>query len=138
MRILFALLLLVVARLAVADVALEKPWARATPPNSKVGVVYVTMRSTVADEIISLSSPAADRVEVHTTVNEGGTMKMRPTTSLALPPNETVAFQSGGTHIMLIGLRAPLVAGEHIELTVQLRAAGRQTIRVPVLAPTDE
>ena len=137
MRAALALLLLVIAPLVHAEVTIEDAWSRATPPGAKVGVVYATLRSTAEDEIVGLTSPAADRVELHATSNEGGTMKMRPAPSVKLPANQVVRFASGGLHIMLMDLHAPLAAGAHVEITVRFRSAPAQTVRVPVLAPSD-
>ena len=137
MRALWFACMIAAAPLALAEVTVEKPWARATPPNTKVGVVYLTMRSTQADEIISMSSSVAERIEIHTTVSEGGTIKMRPVPLVSLPAGESVRFESGGLHIMLIGLRAPLTAGSKLKLNMELRSGERKSIDIPVLSPTD-
>ena len=72
---------------------------------------------------------------MHTTLNEGGTMKMRPVTDVALPAEKRISFRSGAMHVMLMGLRAPLKAGETIAVTLRLRDAPELTVSVKILAP---
>jgi copper(I)-binding protein len=123
------------AQSANAAVMVEHAWARATPPGSTVGVVYGNFRSDEADEVVGLSSPVAERVEVHASSSEGGMMKMRMLNALALPAKTNVQLQPAGTHIMLTGLRTSLVAGTSFELTLRFRSATPLTLKVRVLAP---
>ena len=120
---------------ASAAVVVEQVWARATPPGSTVGVVYGHVRSEQADELISLSSPVAERAEVHASITENGMMKMRMLNALALPAKTTVQLRPAGTHIMLTGLRAPLVAGTSFDLTLRFRSAPPLTLKVSVVGP---
>lgn len=133
----FALAGAVLVQSASAAVVVEQAWARATPPGSTVGVVYGHLRSDAADELVSLSSPVAERVEVHASINEAGMMKMRKLSALALPAKTSVQLRPAGTHIMLSGLRAPLLAGTSFDLTLRFRSAPPLTLKVTVLAPTD-
>jgi hypothetical protein len=120
-----------------ASVAIEEAWARATPPGSTVGSVYAVLESTVADELVSVSTPLADRVEMHATSEAGGTMQMRPVASVPLPANDAVKFAAGGLHLMLIGLHEPLAAGSTLPLTFNFRSANAVTVEAKILAPDD-
>ena len=51
-------------------------------------------------------------------------MKMRRVEQVAIPAGAEVAFEPGGLHLMLIGLKAPLVAGKSLPLVLQFRDAG--------------
>jgi periplasmic copper chaperone A len=136
MRLWFAAVLFTaLTQTAAADVRAYNLWARATPPGSTVGVVYGELISDRDDELISISTSAAERAEVHMTSNEGGTMKMRPMTAIALPAEKRISFRSGGMHVMLMGLRAPLKAGETIAVTLRFRDAPELIVSAKVLAP---
>jgi len=131
-------LLATVACSSRAAVEIENAWARATPPGSTVASVYAQVQARSADEILSVSTPAAARVEMHATAEDGGMMRMRPVATVALPAGELVKFEAGGLHLMLIGLRAPLVAGSSVPITFNFRSAAPITIAADVVAPGDD
>jgi copper(I)-binding protein len=89
----------------------------------------------MADAIVAASSPVAETVEPHRTVNEGGVMRMLPARDLALPAGNLVEFKPGGLHIMLIGLKAPLRQGDSFALTLRFRTAAPVTVQVKIGAP---
>lgn len=135
---------LVVALLAMtgcgarAGIEFDNVWARATPPGSTVASVYAQVKANAADEIVSVASPVAERIEVHATTEDAGVMQMRPVTTVTLPANEVVEFKAGGLHLMLLGLHAPLAAGSSFPITFNFRSAAPVTIQVDVVAPGDE
>src|SRR3954465_5211656 len=58
---------------------IDHPWAIATPNGAKVGAGYMTITNegSEPDRLVALTSPAARKVTMHSSVNEGGVMKMR-------------------------------------------------------------
>jgi copper(I)-binding protein len=109
-------------RIAVADA-----WARPTPPGATTGAVYavLTNRSASADALVSASSPAAARVELHVMTMAGGVMSMRAMAlPAAVPAGGALRFAPGGAHIMLTGLKGPLSIGAHVPVTLTFRRAG--------------
>lgn len=65
-------------------------------------------------------------------VHENGMMKMRALDVLPLKAKQQVALGSDGNHLMLIGLKKPLSAGERVPLTVTVQFADkrRETVEV--------
>jgi copper(I)-binding protein len=59
-------------------------------------------------------------------------MQMRQVLSVACPAGATVKIQPGGLHIMLLGLKQPLVEGARLDLTLRFRDAGSLSLQVPV------
>jgi copper(I)-binding protein len=53
--------------------------------------------------------------------------------SLSVAAGASIELAPGGTHAMLVGLAAPLVAGAKIELTLVFATAGELTVEVPVV-----
>jgi copper(I)-binding protein len=121
----------------VGDIRIIEPWARATAGAAMAGAAYMTLNNTgaTADRLIEASSPMAARTEMHTHIIEGDIMRMRAVESVDLPPGETVEFQPGGLHVMLIGLKAALQEGESFPLTLNFAEAGATTVEVKVLQP---
>lgn len=116
-----------------ASPVVEGAWARATPPGAKTGAVYLTLTADAADRLLGAASPAAGEVQIHTHASEGGMSRMVQLQELALPPGVGVRLEPGGLHLMLIDLARPLVAGESIELRLELADAGQVAVTVPVL-----
>jgi periplasmic copper chaperone A len=116
------------------DLSVERAWARATPPGVSVGAVYLTLknRATLADALTGVQSPSAAQAEIHVTRQENGIMSMRRVDTLDLPPGKAVRIEPGGVHIMLLGLNAPLVVGDHVHLTLRFKRHSPVELDVPV------
>ena len=115
-----------------SQLEVSNAWARATPGKAEFGAAYVTIQSPTADRLLSVSSPVAKKVEVHTMEMAGMVMKMRPIAALDIPAGSPLALKPGGEHIMLIGLQHPLVEGQSFPLTLNFEKAGARTVTVAV------
>lgn len=106
------------------------PWARATAPGAAVGAGYmkITNSGDAPVQLVGATTPAAARVEVHTMSMDGGVMRMRPVPALTIPAQSTVELKAGGLHLMLIGLKKPLVVEDLVPLT--LTFSGGLTVNV--------
>ena len=107
-----------------AQVTVDHAWSRATPPHATTGVLYFTLASPVADRLVAVSTPAARTAELHQTEAAGDVMTMRPVDDgLALPAGKAVTLRPGGTHVMLMGLTAPLTAGARVPVHLTFQSA---------------
>ena len=62
-------------------------------------------------------------------------MVMRPLDQgLTISAGQTVALTSGGMHLMLTGLKTPLVEGKTVAVTLQFERAGKMAVLLDVLA----
>jgi copper(I)-binding protein len=117
------------------ELRISQAYARATAPYQPAGAAYLTIenagRST--DKLLSATSPAAASVEIHTMAMEGNVMKMREAPALEVPPAAKLEMKPGaGYHLMLMGLRQPLKAGEKFPVTLNFEKAGRIEVDVSV------
>ena len=108
---------------ALAQVAAEGAWSRATAPRQDVGAAYVTLNSPSADRLIAASSPVAAQVRVHGMTMDGTVMKMREAPGIPLAAGQMVRLAPGGLHIMLMGLKAPLKPGDEVPLRLTFEHA---------------
>jgi hypothetical protein len=110
------------------------PWARALPPTSPNGAVYLTLTNHGAhpDTLLGASADIAEHVEVHSHILEDGMMKMRRVESVDLPPHKEVLFAPSGHHIMLIGLKQPLAAGDRFSLLLTFEQTEQALVEVVV------
>ena len=110
-------------------------WVRRAPPGEgATAAAYITVhnRSGASDELLSVTSDAADRVEVHETRWMSGMAMMEPVPRLTVAPHATIAMKPGGIHLMLLGLRRALEPGGHVTLELVFRQAGAMTVRAEV------
>lgn len=121
--------------LVAGDLMVERPWARASIGTSRPGAVYLTIRNdgTEPDALVAVSTEAAETAEVHETVTEEGVTRMKPAGEVGVPPEQSISLAPGGKHIMLMGLREPLVEGDNFPLVLTFKNAGEVPVSVPVL-----
>ena len=69
-------------------------------------------------------------------VDSSGVMRMRELRDMPLAPQQPVRMRPGmGLHLMLIGLKQPLKAGESFPMTLQFEHGGRVEVQVVVQSP---
>ena len=129
-------MLVITAGAAAADgPTVSQAWARATAPGVDVGAVYLLIDGGAADDsLVSASSARAGMVHLHTVEESGGVAKMRAVEGIEVPAGKRVVLAPKGTHIMLMGLAKPLVAGETFPLELRFAKAGELGVTVVVRA----
>jgi copper(I)-binding protein len=130
-----ALLLIGVSSNAVGhqagEIHIGHPYVRPTMPGQTSGAAYLSLKNNgrTTDKLISITSPVARSVEIHTMSMEGNVMKMREAPDIELKPSALVEMKPGhGFHIMLIGIQAPLKTGDKIPLTLTFEKSGKAEI----------
>ena len=88
-----------------------------------------------ADRLVSASTTAAMRVELHEMTMDGDVMRMRQLPAIELPAGRAIELKPGGLHMMLIGPRAQLKVGEGFLLKLKFEKAGEVTIYTTIEAP---
>jgi periplasmic copper chaperone A len=136
-----ARVLLTIAAMALSDAAFAQStkievvdaWARPPIGQTRNTAAYLTLtnRGGAPDRLLSASTSAAGKAEMHTTVREGEVMRMREVQNVELKPGAAVKFAPGGLHVMLLDVK-PLKAGDTFTLTLQFEKAGKQDVAVKV------
>ena len=116
------------------DLQIRHPWARATPPGTSVGVCYFEIRNNGSqpDRLLSATSPAAKRVEMHITEHANNVAKMRHLHSFEVPARERLTLEPNGAHLMLIDLVQPLEKGRRFPIKLRFERAGEIDIEFEV------
>ena len=112
-------------------------WSRSTPPGVTVGVVYFTLTNDTgkSDRLLKLSTPVASKVQVHRTETLDGIARMREVAVLHVDAGQTLEFAPNGMHLMLMGLKKPLVAGQRFDLELLFEVGGPRKVDVVVRKP---
>ena len=133
-----AVLLLVLAAAAPAaaevragDLTIKGAVIRAVAPGVANTAGYLTIANSgaKADKLVSASCSCAKSVEVHLSHVMNGMAMMMPPGPVEIPAKGQVSFSPGGYHLMVTGLKAPLVDGGVQTLTLKFEHAG--TVSAP-------
>ena len=129
-----ALVLALSAATAWADIRVEQPYARATGPGQRAGGGYLLLENTgkAADRLLSVRADVSASVELHTMSMDGDVMRMRELDGIDVPAGQRVELKPGGMHIMFMGLKAPLKAGDTFPATLTFQKAGQVKVTVTV------
>jgi periplasmic copper chaperone A len=119
---------------AASTVVVEQPWARATPKGAKTGAAYMTLKNngTSVDRLLSAITPLADQVQFHKVTEDNGVSRMREVRSVELEPGAEIIFKPGEMHMMMVGLKQPLIEGQTLPLTLHFENAGNIEVTVPI------
>lgn len=117
-------------------------WARATPPGTSVGAAYMAIQGgKEADRLVDASSDRAAMVHLHAVEEQDGVSKMRAIEAVEIPAGQRVTLAPKSTHVMLMGLDGPLVAGQSFVITLRFANAGEVPVTVtvrPATSPGDQ
>lgn len=122
------------AQSANEDVAISNAYVRAVPPGQANSAAFMEIKNSggMDHSLVSGGSPAAEAVELHTHTMEDGVMRMRRIDKIDLPAGQEVSLKPGGLHVMLIGLKQPLVPERSIPITLRYEDGSEVTVKVPV------
>jgi periplasmic copper chaperone A len=118
------------------QIAIGHPYARASVPGQVAGGGYLSLdnRGNAGDRLLSASADVSQSVQLHSMAMEGDVMRMRQVDGIDLPAGKKVELKPGGLHIMFMGLKAPLKAGDKFPLTLKFERAGEVKVQVSVEA----
>lgn len=105
---------------AAGGLVIEGGYVREMPPGQTVSAAFMRLRND-SDQPIAIvagATDAAERAEIHTHKHGSDGMRMEKVLRLEIPAHGQQVFQPGGYHVMLIGLRHPLKAGETVGITL--------------------
>ncbi len=116
------------------DLHISHVWSRALPPVAPTGAAYMSIenRGARAARLVGVSTPIAERAELHHHVHADGVMRMKRIDELVIEPGQQVNFAPGGHHVMLFNLNEPLVSGATYPLTLRFEQAGEIEVQVDV------
>jgi periplasmic copper chaperone A len=116
---------------------ISHPWARAATTAERTGGGFFTVANTGdADRLVAASADAAEKVEIHAIKVVGPDIKMRPVEKgIACPAGVTITLKPRGYHLLMTGLKAPLVVGTKVPVTLTFEKAGVRTVDLVVEAP---
>jgi len=123
-----------VPALAQTRVKVTDAWVRATVAQQSASGAFMRLTADDPATLVEARSPVAASVQIHQMSMDGNVMRMRQVATVDLPAGRPVDLSPGGYHIMLIGLKAPLKAGDTVPLTLVVEGADRRRAEIDVRA----
>ena len=121
-----------------SDVAIENAWIRLPAAENTALYFDATNNGDGEAAIVAASTDVANMVELHETREVEGQMEMQPVADqrVPIPAGETVGFEPGGLHVMMMGVSADLEEGQEVAVTIEFEDGCTVAIEAPVQAAT--
>lgn len=111
----------------------HEAWVRSARQGENSAVYLILHNHTdIDDALIGVSTDVAEAAELHLSAVNNDVMTMTPQDRIEIPAGDEVALESGGYHIMLIGLKQDLNVGDEITLTLHFENYQDVVFTVPV------
>lgn len=133
--IIFTICLLPMVALAQMNIRVEDAYSREMPPGVSNIAVYLTIRNVGSHGVSleSVSTEVSESAMIHRSAMENGMMTMEHLPELYIAPRENARFEPGGLHIMLMGIKRPLRAGDSTRLNLSFSNGVVLRVDVPIV-----
>jgi copper(I)-binding protein len=119
--------------------AVSSAWVRQVPPAARMTAGYLVLSNPGPEPlvVVGAESPLFAAVEIHGTLMEDGMARMRQQDSVTVAPGESVSFEPGGLHLMLMQPVAAIPTEGQVDLSLLLEDGKRIDFSAPVGQPAD-
>lgn len=126
---------LVLSGTAQADeIKISNAWVAESSPGQDAASIKLVITTKKNAKIVEVGSGMAEHVEIQSRRVEGATMITSKLSELDLPAKTSVTLGDGENHLMLIGLRQPLVVGRKLPFALTVKFANGKTTLLRILA----
>lgn len=87
------------------------------------------------DSLVAVKAEVSEKVELHQTSITNDVMRMEPVEKIEIPAGGQVELKKGGLHVMLLGVKKELKAGDKFMATLVFSKAGEIPVEVEVKDP---
>jgi copper(I)-binding protein len=104
------------------------------PSTGATGAVFMKLvnEGGQPDKLISAETDVATTAELHKSTVTDGVMQMSPVESIEIPANGSVELKPGDYHIMLLGLKRDLKAGDEFKVKLNFEKSQPMELDVKV------
>jgi hypothetical protein len=114
---------------AMEPVTVSDTWVKSA--DSGMTAMFGMIKNTGSTDVtvVSATSDAADMLELHEVVMVDGAMKMQPKKGgFTIPAGGTHELKPGGDHVMFMGLKNPVKAGDPVTVVLSLSDGSKVTV----------
>ena len=119
-----------------ASIRITDAWVRAAPPGAMMLAGYMTLHND-GDGLVRLMSAESDAfgtVEAHRTLVEAGVSRMRPAGEVAIAAHQSLRFEPGGLHLMLMQPSHAVKSGDVLHFRLRFSDGRTRAVTFPVRA----
>ncbi len=109
------------------DVMVDKAWVGESVPGQTSATLELNISTVSPAALLSVSSPLAEKIEIHSMVLHQGKMMVRVVDRLALQAHRTTTFGSHQLFLMMVGLKQQLNVGDHVPVTLVIDYGNKRT-----------
>jgi periplasmic copper chaperone A len=136
--LMLALLLLapILAHAQDSPIVVHDVMARPTLAGAPNGIAFMVIENhgSAADRLTGAATPVAGKAQVHEMSMTGNVMRMRAAGPVTVPAGGRVTLDPDGLHLMMMGMKQRLKAGDTFPITLQFEKAGEITVTATVAA----
>lgn len=116
------------------EMKISGAWVRTTT-NDVSAAYFVVDNPGEADTLVSAKASVGMMAQLHEVITDGGSSKMQQKEGgFPVPAKGELELKPGSFHVMIMGIKEPLAAGDTVDLTLQFEHAGTVNLKAPVLA----
>ena len=116
---------------------MHEPYVRLAPPNAPATGAFMVIRNGGSKDVkvLKAANPVSKVTELHTHLNDGGVMKMRPVPAIDIKAGGEAVLKPGGLHVMMIDLQAPMKEGDVLPITLTFEDGSSKQVDAKVVRP---
>ena len=116
------------------QLSVRDAWVAEALPGQSMTAAYMIIANEgdVDEELLSVESEVAERVELHKIEQQGEMMRMQKVGSIMVAPGQEVELKPGALHVMLIGLTREIKEGDTVEFKLTFESGASLTVSAPV------
>jgi periplasmic copper chaperone A len=125
--------------LATSGPVVENAWVRQVPPAARMTAGYLQIHNPGDEPLVIVGAESAlfQSIEIHGTVTDDGVARMRLQDTVTVGPGETVSFEPGGLHLMLMQPVDDIPESGALELSLVLEDGKRLEFNASIGQPAD-
>ena len=122
---------------AADNVSVHDAYVRLAPPNAPATGAFMVIKNNGDKDVkvLKADNPVSKVTELHTHLNEGGVMKMRPVPGIDIKPKGEAVLKPGGLHVMMIDLKAQMKEGDVVPITLSFDDGSSKQVDAKVVRP---
>ncbi len=116
------------------DVMVDKVFVGESVPGQTSATLELNMTTVKPATLLSVNSPLAKKVEIHSMVLHKGQMMVQEVAHLDLPAHRTTTFGSHQLFLMMVGLTKELNVGDQVPVNIVVEYGDKRTQTLSVNA----
>jgi copper(I)-binding protein len=126
------------ATVVYAEIIVTDATVRLLPASVPNTAAYFSIQnqSDTTQTLVDVTADFAAKAEIHNHILVDDMMSMQQQSEVVIQPGESVKFSPGGLHIMLFGLKQPLLEGQSVVFNLQTKEGKSISVTANVARPS--